>query len=71
MESKRPGPPNLSDYLTVRKAAELLGVSVSTLRNWDRQGKLKPMRHPVNGYRLYRLDDLHDLLGSIEQQREA
>ncbi|MBI1756857.1 MAG: MerR family DNA-binding transcriptional regulator [Fimbriimonas ginsengisoli] len=39
--------------LTVADAAELLGVSSSTLRNWDRAGKLKARRHPMNGYRLY------------------
>lgn len=61
-------PPNLSEYLTVRKAAQLLGVSVSTLRNWDRCGKLKPVRNPLNGYRLYRLDHLLKLLGNLDRQ---
>ena len=40
-------------YLTIGGAAELLGVSISTLRNWDRAGKLLALRHPINGYRLY------------------
>lgn len=40
-------------YLTITEAANQLGVSVSTLRNWDRQGKLRPRRHPMNGYRIY------------------
>ena len=40
-------------YLTIKEAANQLGVSVSTLRNWDRQGKLTPRRHPINGYRMY------------------
>ena len=53
---------NLADYLTVSEAAARLGVSPSTLRNWDRSGKLKPIRHPVNGYRLYRRQDLDLLL---------
>ncbi|MFH1922241.1 MAG: MerR family DNA-binding transcriptional regulator [Planctomycetota bacterium] len=59
--------PSLAGYVTIGDAAEMLGVSVSTLRNWDRRGKLKPRRHPINGYRLYSttelkklLDDLHD-----------
>lgn len=39
--------------LHLAAAAKVLGVSVSTLRNWDRTGKLKPHRHPLNGYRLY------------------
>lgn len=68
MEPTRPVPPGLNDYLTVRKAAQLLGVSVSTLRNWDRQGKLKPVRHPLNGYRLYQLGDLEKLLSSVARQ---
>ena len=44
---------DLSSMLTVGEAAEELGVSVSTLRNWDREGKLVPPRHPMNSYRLY------------------
>jgi excisionase family DNA binding protein len=66
MEPNRPAPPSLRDYLTVRSAAELLGVSISTLRNWDRRGKLKAVRHPVNGYRLYRAEDLQKLLKTID-----
>lgn len=42
-----------SSHLTIAEAASLLGVSVSTLRNWDRQNKLKPRRHPINRYRIY------------------
>ncbi len=43
----------LGEFLTVNEAAMYLGVSASTLRNWDRTGKLKAQRHPINGYRLY------------------
>jgi PAS domain S-box-containing protein/excisionase family DNA binding protein len=42
-----------TEHLSVAEAAELLGVSPSTLRNWDRSGKLKPVRHPLNKYRIY------------------
>ncbi|MGZ3396812.1 MAG: MerR family DNA-binding transcriptional regulator [Isosphaeraceae bacterium] len=42
--------------------AALLGVSPWTLRHWDRAGKLKSLRHPVNGYRLYRREELEALL---------
>ena len=45
---------NLSEYLTIHEAAKFLGVSSWTLRNWDKSGKLKPGRHPMNGYRIYR-----------------
>jgi excisionase family DNA binding protein len=56
---------NLADYLTVGQAAERLGVSRSTLRNWDKTGKLKPYRHPVNRYRLYLRADLEKLLEQV------
>ena len=62
--------PNLSDYLTVGGAAAKLGVSRSTLRNWDRAGKLSPHRHPVNGYRLYDPVELEELLAQIVVIRE-
>ena len=56
---------NLSDYLTVGDAAATLGVSRSTLRTWDKAGKLKAYRHPVNSYRLYSRLELEALLQEI------
>lgn len=41
----------------VRQFANLIGVSVSTLQRWDRQGRLKPRRTPSNR-RLYTDEDL-------------
>lgn len=61
----------IDDYLTVRKAAEYLGVSVSTLRNWDKQGKLTASRHPLNGYRLYRRADLEAILRTITRREDS
>ena len=57
---------NLRDLLTVGEAATKLGVSRSTLRNWDKAGKLKPYRHPVNGYRLYNRRELESLLQKVQ-----
>lgn len=51
-----------SEYVTLKQAASFLGVSPNTLRNWDRRGKLVAFRHPVNKYRLYRLEELARLL---------
>jgi len=59
-------PRQLNGYLTVKEAAAYLGASPATLRNWDRAGKLTPGRHPVNGYRLYRKEDLEQILRSAE-----
>ncbi len=33
-------------YVTPRKASEYLGVSISTLRRWDEEGKIKSIRTP-------------------------
>lgn len=57
--------PNLSDYLTVGETAATLGVSRSTLRNWDKAGKLIPYRHPINRYRLYSRRELENLLAQV------
>lgn len=57
----------IDNYLKIRDAADLLGVSPSTLRNWERQGKLKAHRNPLNRYRLYRKKDLEALLKEINQ----
>ena len=59
-------PSNFSDFLTISEAADFLGVSTATLRNWDRAGKLKPRRHPHNGYRIYLHEDLEAVLRSAE-----
>jgi MerR family copper efflux transcriptional regulator len=56
---------NFGDYLTVKDAAAFLGVSPSTLRNWDRSGKVKAVRNPLNGYRLYPREGLSALLKRV------
>jgi hypothetical protein len=61
-----PAAPNFADYFTIGEAAEFLGVSAATLRNWDRSGKLKPRRHPQNGYRIYLHEDLTTVLQLAE-----
>jgi len=41
------------EFITIKEAAETLGVSRDTLRRWDRAGKLKTKRHPMNNFRIY------------------
>ena len=57
--------PSMNSLLTVSEAAVLLGVSTSTIRNWDRAGKLKAIRHPINNYRLYKRQQLQFLLDHL------
>jgi excisionase family DNA binding protein len=61
----------LSDFVQVKDAARLLGVSADTIRRWDRAGKLTAVRHPINNYRLYKLADLEVILKDIRYQTGA
>lgn len=48
----------MANSVSLTEAASFLGVSKATLRNWDNDGKLSAIRNPVNGYRMYDLDEL-------------
>lgn len=61
------GTPLEKDYLTIQEAADYLGVSPQTLRRWDKEEKLKSVRHPGNDYRYYKRADLEPL--RLEYQR--
>lgn len=54
------------EMVTIKKAAKMLGVSKLTLRNWDRSGKLLAYRHPISNYRVYKIEDLKNLLAQIQ-----
>jgi MerR family copper efflux transcriptional regulator len=60
----------LSDYLQISEAAEYLGVSANTLRNWERAGKIVAHRHPMNAYRLFMREDLDALLQQVQHSDE-
>jgi excisionase family DNA binding protein len=65
-----PASTSLEKYLTVKVAAALLGVCPSTLRNWDRAGKLKARRHPMSHYRLYRRAELEAVLRRVARENQ-
>ena len=46
------------ELLTIRGAAEFLGISVDTLRRWDKSGKLIAVRKDGGTHRYYRKEDL-------------
>jgi excisionase family DNA binding protein len=53
------------NFLLVKDTAELLGVSANTVRAWALSGKLQEYRHPVNNYRLFKRDEVEELLEQI------
>lgn len=54
-------------FVTVKEAAKIFGVSIQTIRRWDKKGKLKAVRHPMSNYRTYRLVDLQMLANTLEK----
>jgi DNA-binding transcriptional MerR regulator len=71
VRSKKPLPKGGPDVLTIKDAAEILGVSEVTLRRWDKAGKFSPHRHPLNGYRCYRREHVLRLRRQIESGKAA
>ncbi len=58
------------DYLRIKEAARVIGVSEATLRNWGKQGKIKVHRNPVNGYRLFKRSDLEAVLIALKRSAD-
>lgn len=49
-------------FITIKEAAKILRVSPLTLRNWDNSGKFLAGRHPISNYRVYKVEDIEDLI---------
>ena len=56
----------MNTFITIKKAAIILGVSELTLRNWDNSGKFPAGRHPISNYRVYRIEDIENLILQME-----
>jgi DNA-binding transcriptional MerR regulator len=57
--------------LSIKQAAEILGVAEVTLRRWDTLGKFKARRHPMSNYRMYVERDVLRLRDRILAGRAA
>lgn len=51
--------------IAISKAAQLLGVSINTLRRWDASGRLKSIRSGKSGHRYYSQSAIDDFLQDI------
>lgn len=67
----RTRPKQYQGLLRISEAAEFLGVTSETLRNWDHWGWLEPVRNPLTGYRYYRREDLEKYRDEAIAEREA
>jgi len=57
-------------YYAIKETAKLLGVTPLTLRNWDKSGKLKAYRNPINNYRVYKAEEIELFLRRMESKRK-
>ena len=56
--------------VSIGEAAIIVGVSVSTLREWDRNGKFKPAFRTNGGHRRYSFLALKELIGENSDHDE-
>lgn len=52
----------MKEFLRIDEAANLLGISTQTLRNWEKRGELIPYRNPVNNYRMYKVSQIEEFI---------
>ena len=55
-------------YISISKAAYMLGVSATTLRRWDASGHLKSAFRTFGGHRRYKMATLLEITGQMQQQ---
>lgn len=60
----------MSKIYRVHEFAERIGKSTSTLRRWDKEGRLKAKRHP-SGHRFYSEADVRLALGVAPKDRQT
>ena len=52
-------------FVGVKEASEILDVAPNTIRAWGADGKITEYRHPANNYRLYKKNELEQLLKAV------
>ena len=57
--------------LTITEAAKILGVSLDTLRRWDKNGKLVAIKKDGGTHRYYRKEDLEIFSSDSSSHPEA
>ncbi len=58
--------PMQNKLISIGKAAQLLGVSIDTLRRWDTKGRLKSSRSGLSGHRYYLQTDIEEFLQDVK-----
>jgi len=59
-----------NNYISLSETSKLIGKSKETLRRWDREGKLIAVREPISNYRVYRKEDIRELMGELFESHD-
>lgn len=58
-----------SPHLSTAEAAQMLGVTKTTLKTWLRIGKVpEPERDPNNGYRIWKLAEVNEIRQKLREE---
>jgi putative resolvase len=57
--------------ISIGMAALMLGVSISTLRRWERENRLLPDHRTIGGHRRYSQRKITELTGEIIENSET
>jgi DNA-binding transcriptional MerR regulator len=57
--------PDIRKHMSIKQAADMLGVSIATMRRWDREGRLSPSGRTLGGWRYYLFTDLRTILDDL------
>lgn len=60
-----------NDLIPISEAAKILGVSIMTLRRWDKIGRLSSIRKRPRGHRYYRREEIELFLSDLLQTARA
>jgi hypothetical protein len=63
--------PQPTNYVTLKQAAQQLGVHEQTLRSWERQGVIHLARLPKSGYRRVPVEEVQRLQGVMRTEQPA
>jgi len=58
------------EYYPIGKFSELAGVTIQSLRNWDKTGRLKPHHVSESGHRYYSQEQLYHYLGLKNEKQK-
>jgi len=61
--------PQNKDLLSIGEASEYLGISIDTLRRWEKKGRIEPFRSP-GGHRYFEKKQLDNLFGKKYERIE-